>query len=142
MYRSPSSKKDFLRRAARVIERREGISSVEFAIIGPVFLLILFGMISFGSVLFTHNNMINAARESARRMAVGDLNTTEAEAFANNYLTGMGVTFTVNAQDPAPSDPDDVSVDISVSAEDVALVNFPGIFDGRTLQVTVTMMKE
>ena len=142
MYRNPRSISDSLRRAVQVIERREGVSSVEFAIIGPVFLLILFGMISFGSVLYTHNNMINAARESARRMAVGDLNTTEAEAYANNYLSNMGVTFTVNAQDPDPGDPDDVSVNISVPAEDVALVNFPGIFDGRTLQVTVTMLKE
>ncbi len=142
MHHNPSFISDSLRRAVQVIERREGISSVEFAIIGPVFLLILFGMISFGSVLYTHNNMINAAREAARRMAVGDLNTTEAEAYANTYLSNMGVTFTVDAQDPAPGDPDDVSVDISVPAEDVALVNFPGIFDGRTLQVTVTMLKE
>ena len=142
MHRNSRFISDPLRRAAQVIERREGIASVEFAIIGPVFLLILFGMISFGSVLYTHNNMINAAREAARRMAVGDLNTTEAEAYANSYLSNMGVTFTVNAQDPDPGDPDDVSVDISVPAADVALVNFPGIFVGRTLQVTVTMLKE
>ena len=71
-----------------------------------------------------------------------EITETEAEAYANNYLANMGVTFTVDAQDPAPGDPDDVSVDISVPAEDVALVNFPGIFDGRTLQVTVTMLKE
>ncbi len=127
---------------AQAIRRRDGVSSVEFAIVGPVLLLIMFGTISFGSVLYTHNNMINAAREAARRMAVGDLNTTEAEAYATNYLANMGVTFTVDAQDPSLLDPDDVSVDISVPASDVALVNFPGIFDGRTLSVTVTMLRE
>ena len=58
-----------VRRLARC---SDGISSVEFAIILPVLMLFLFGIITFASALYIHVNMENAAREAARRMAVAE----------------------------------------------------------------------
>ena len=36
----------------------------------PVFMLFIFGITSFASTMFIHSNMLNAAREAARRMSV------------------------------------------------------------------------
>src|SRR3546814_2393043 len=74
---------------------RSGAAAVEFAIVLPVFLMILFGIIQFGSVLFLHNNMVNAAREAARRMSVAELDKAGAETYAETYLAGWNLTFTV-----------------------------------------------
>lgn len=46
--------------------RREGQSLAEFAIVLPVFLLILAGIVDFGMGLYSQMTVINAAREGAR----------------------------------------------------------------------------
>ncbi len=51
-------------RSAR--KRREGQSLVEFAVVLPVFLLILAGILDFGLGLYSQMTVINAAREGAR----------------------------------------------------------------------------
>ena len=43
---------------------------VEFAFVVPVFLLMMFGAIEFGWLLFTNHEVVNAAREGARYAAV------------------------------------------------------------------------
>ena len=54
-------------RGRRRMRRAEGGQSlVEFAIVIPVFLLLLSGMIDFGSGLYANQTIINAAREGAR----------------------------------------------------------------------------
>jgi Flp pilus assembly protein TadG len=52
-----------------------GQSLVEFALVIPVFLLLLSGMIDFGSGLYANQTIINAAREGAR-VGVTSLSTT------------------------------------------------------------------
>lgn len=119
-----------------------GAAAAEFAIILPVFLALLFGIIQFGSVLFLHNNMVNAAREAARRMAVDEsFDSTQGEAYAQNYLAGWSMTFTVNATAPTPPATGDIAVQISVPAADATLVNFPLTWPG-TLVAQATMRPE
>ena len=43
-----------------------GAAAVEFALVLPVLLLLVFGMIDFGRLLFTRNNLQSAVREGAR----------------------------------------------------------------------------
>ena len=134
----------------------QGISSVEFAIILPVLALFLFGIITFASALYIHVNMENAAREAARRMAVAealgagppvscpvaqaDPNKYEAENYACIYLADWPIGFQID------TDCDDVNqevtVSVQVSAEEVALADIFGFFDGRILTAKVTMRKE
>ncbi len=67
-----------LRRCVKIRRKEDGSTAMEFALVMPVMLLILFGIIEFGSVLFLHNNMLNAARGAARRMAVAEMTAVEA----------------------------------------------------------------
>lgn len=50
----------------------DGAALLEFALIALVLLMLVFGVIDFGRVLYTANNMQSAAREGARWAAVQD----------------------------------------------------------------------
>jgi Flp pilus assembly protein TadG len=53
-------------RRFKIYSRCEGIAAVEFAIIMPVFLLILAGMFDFGWAFYWKHNVTNASRAGAR----------------------------------------------------------------------------
>ncbi|MEO3429573.1 TadE family protein [Pelagibius sp. CAU 1746] len=133
MNRRTAWREDWRARWRRDWRRRadSGSAAVEFAILLPIFLAILFGIIQFGSVMFLHNNMVNAAREAARRMSVDEsFDEAQAEAYAQNYLAGWNLTFSFPNTVAQPGSPD-VSIEITVPAADAALINFPITWPGN-----------
>ncbi len=128
-----------------------GANAVEFALVVPVLLLLILGIIQLGIILFTYNNMVQAAREAARVLAVRTASLTEATAVVNAQLGFSGLTFTVTPCAPppattncgAPLDPaKDVSVTVSVPLAEASLINYQGFFSTGDLEATVTMRKE
>jgi Flp pilus assembly protein TadG len=81
--------------------RSPGQALAEFALVFPVFMLALAGMIDFGIGLYSYNTIINAAREGAR---LGVTNCTAASCAAavqaratansNGLITTSAVTVT------------------------------------------------
>src|SRR3546814_5643028 len=68
--------------------------------------MLLCGIIQFGSVLVLHNNMVNAARETARRMAVDEsFDAAQAQSYAETYLSDWNLNFSF-AIVPPPGAPD------------------------------------
>jgi len=118
---------------------RSGAAAAEFALVLPIFLAMLFGIIQFGSVLFLHNNMVNAAREAVRRMSVAEMNGPEAEAYVMNYLANWNLNFSPTATEPPATT--DVSMTITVPAAEAALINFPITWPGN-LVATASMRPE
>jgi Flp pilus assembly protein TadG len=55
--------KDFL--PTTILHRQEGVSLAEFALILPVFLMLLLGMVDLGQGFNTYIGMLNATREGA-----------------------------------------------------------------------------
>jgi Flp pilus assembly protein TadG len=55
------------------LERDDGASAVEFALIAPLLILLLFGIIEFGIGFFQQQSAAAAAREAARRAAVAQV---------------------------------------------------------------------
>ncbi len=51
----------------KIIKNQEGSTLVEFAIVFPLLLILIFGVIEFGLFLFNTQVITNAAREGARR---------------------------------------------------------------------------
>ena len=49
-----------------LIQQRDGVAAVEFALVLPLLLLILFGIINFGTLMYDQAVITNAAREGAR----------------------------------------------------------------------------
>ena len=133
-----------------LLKDENGAPMVEFALVLPVLLLIFFGIIQFGFIMFTYNNMVQAAREAARTLAVQETTAAEAQQIALNNLGFSGLTFTITACAPPPvtnncgGDPTslDVSVTITVPLSEATLVDILGLFSTGVLEATVTMEKE
>ncbi len=91
-----------------------GSAAVEFALVLPVLLLILFGIIDFGRALNAQIELTGAAREGARLAALGYSNAaiqTRVEAAAPSL---SGITVTVAANCPPGAGPvADAQVDVS-----------------------------
>ncbi len=122
-------------------------AAVEFAIVVPVLLLIVFGIIQFGMILFTYNNMVQAAREAARTLAVQETTVADAQTIALNQLAFSGLPFTVTICEPATvpcagNPATDVSVTITVPLSQATIVDFLGLFSTGDLEATVAMRKE
>lgn len=130
-----------------------GSVAVEMVFALPLLLLFLFGIVQFGFLFFVWNDMENAAREGARRLAVNDsLSEADAKSYVKNWLvTWPGTTFTVTActiaaktTNPATCTGDDeVFVTVSAPMSQVSLIgNFGTWFGTDSLTVRAVMRKE
>jgi Flp pilus assembly protein TadG len=131
--------------STRRLARRHGNALMELVIVLPFLLLVLFGIIEFGSVMYTRHNMVQAAREAVRVLAVQDGTSAQAMTVANSRLSMVsGVTFTINITAPASgSDPNqDVTVEITAPLSEAALADPIGIMGGATLRARAVMRKE
>ena len=68
-------------------ERTRGQALVEFAIIIPVFMLLLFGLLDFGRVIYAQQTITQDAREGARAGLVAALDTTINQASYDKIRT-------------------------------------------------------
>jgi Flp pilus assembly protein TadG len=80
-----------MKTAKRILKRfhhaDDGASAVEFAMILPSFMLIVFGIVMFGSYLAVVHGVQQLAAEAARSSVAG-LSETERSSLANAYVTG------------------------------------------------------
>lgn len=98
-----------LRHTARLRGRRQsaGQSLVEFALVIPIFLLLLFGLIDIGRLVYINNALAEAAREGARWGSVQTRSQTLAAratiaSHTSASLTAVpNPTVTVTCQDGA-----------------------------------------
>lgn len=66
---------------------RRGTSVVEFAVIAPVFFLLVFGIIEFGRLMMVRQAMTNAAREAGRKASLATtLNAADVDLAARNFM--------------------------------------------------------
>lgn len=125
-------------------KKEDGVAAVELAMVSPFLLVLMVGIIDFGSLFFLQNNMHSAARVSARSLATQSVTAAQAKTMAETALAGWGNTFNVVATEPiAPAT--NVVVTITVPMADVAPIGL--IFDmGASflgdLQTRVTMRQE
>src|SRR3982750_2915756 len=81
---TPSNSKT--ERANRKNER--GAALVEFAIVATVFLSVMFGVIEFGRLFWTHNALRDAARRGVRYAAVRKNDSAGIQAVKNVVVYG------------------------------------------------------
>ncbi len=129
----------------RCRRNRLGVAAVEFAVIAPVFFLLILGMIEFGRMVMVQQVITNASREGAR-IAVLD-GTTESEVLVtvDNYLSSArvgGATVTVDPTNPnAANYGEPVTVSVSVPFNQVSWL--PSSFFGNddTVLAAATVMR-
>lgn len=94
------------------LKDEKGASAVEFAIILPVLIFILFGIFEFGRAYLDYLSITHAAREGARLAAVGKYN--EAEVRQRAYpVSPSSVSITYLSSDGAPRHGDPVEVSVT-----------------------------
>ncbi len=84
--------------------RRRGQALTEFALILPIFLLILFGVVDFGRAIYTYNALSNAAREAGRTAIVNQYPDAVRERAAQQ-ATAVGLPVADPGDCPAAGGP-------------------------------------
>ncbi|MCI0478989.1 pilus assembly protein, partial [Candidatus Uhrbacteria bacterium] len=123
----------------RALPRRCGAALVEMALVVLVLVVILLGIIDIGYVFFVQHNMVNAARDAARAVAVRDGTTSAAIAVAQNRLEDIPLDFNIDVSVPDGSNPTDRDVSVLITTP-LNAASF-GLLTG-TLRADVTMRLE
>ncbi|MFT7641208.1 MAG: Flp pilus assembly protein TadG [Pirellulaceae bacterium] len=127
--------------------KRRGASTVEFAIVAPVFILLVFGMIEYGRMVMVQQVITNATREGARRFVLRTGTVSEAQNAVTNYLNGAGVNgsapgIVVSATPPAPESGTDCTVSMQIRYSEVSWIPAPFFLGNATLTASSTMRRE
>jgi Flp pilus assembly protein TadG len=78
------------------LNNQRGTSAVEFAIVLPLLVVFIFGIIEFGLVFYNKAMVTNASREAARAGIVyrdPPVTVAEIQSVVDNYCGGMLVSF-------------------------------------------------
>jgi len=134
-------------------QSRRGIALIETAIVLPLLLTIVFGVIEYGWIFTKSGQVINIARHGVRigvRPDATDAHVADAcvamltaggmqnTAYTVQILDSAGVATTVGALEPGQS----LTVTVTVPYASLALVGFPLVPVPEELSAAVTMVKE
>ncbi|QWC85649.1 pilus assembly protein [Nocardioidaceae bacterium] len=115
-----------------------GAAAVEFALIVPLLLLLVLGMIQYGFYFWSLQGGASAAREAARRASVGQ--PTSCVAFANavsanlDGLTSGDATISRTFSTVPPQPGSNVVVRVAFDSHDLNIPVVPFIDGGRITQ--------
>jgi Flp pilus assembly protein TadG len=133
-----------------------GQGLVEFALVVPIFLILLFGMVEFGRAWMTKNIITGAAREAVRKYAAGAYtvppydNSVTGEAYqrAVNILSSAGLDssrwdISLYSKDSVPGSGDNsvMVADVSYNFPVLIIGFIPGLPTNNILLLTSTSMR-
>ncbi len=116
-----------------------GAAAVEMALVTPILIMLLLGIIEFSALFYLQNTMTQIANDVVRRVAVGELTDSEARGVIAERLSGWHASFSGSVNRPTAHD---VEVIISVPLADAAIINFGGFLGDGTLMSQALMRKE
>lgn len=106
---------------------RKASSAVEFALLAPVYLLFLFGLIAYG-ILITANHSVQQLAAEAARISVAGLNEAERRSLARAFIAA-------HADGYAFIDPARLEVEVADSADDANRFVVAITYDASNLPV-------
>ena len=115
----------------RTTRARRGLVAVEMALLLPLLLVLLFGMLEYGSLFWRAQQIGSAARQGARVGALPSGTsasvTSAVDTLMNSYgLGGSGYTVTLTPANPASlASGESFTVSISVPYTAIQLTKFP-----------------
>ena len=129
---------------------QKGSATVEFGLILPMLLLILFGTLELGLALYNKSVITHASREGARWgivLRVPSATTDEIRgrvlSYAGNSLLSLGTTSTVNVDFPVQTDPENLAVRVTYTFRGLGLGNLlSALGSPLVLTSTTVMVKE
>ncbi|MFH5804451.1 TadE/TadG family type IV pilus assembly protein [Alienimonas sp. DA493] len=125
---------------------RCGAATVEFALVAPLFLLLILGIIEFGRMLMVQQILTNATREGARRAVIEGATAEEVRTLVDRYLSNASVsgsTVTVTPHELGYLGfGDSVTVEATVPFDSVSWTPSPWFLGGSTLRASTVMQAE
>jgi Flp pilus assembly protein TadG len=126
-------------------QQRRGVAAAEFAIVAPVFFLMVIGFIEFGRALMVQQVLINASRVGARQASTTGATTGQVQSAVQAYTTGVavnGVSVTVTPDPSAAAAGTTITVNASVPFSSVSWMPSAWFLGGKTLHASSQMRKE
>lgn len=132
------------------IKKQKGASAIEFAIVLPLFMVLVFGIIEFGVIMYDKAVITNASREGARFGILFDVADTSDAAIQAKVTEFINKTRLISLggpavhSTPAPiTNGEYLSVTVRYPYDFLVLPGFiPGIPDSIMLSATTTMRME
>jgi Flp pilus assembly protein TadG len=124
---------------------RVGAAATEFAIVAPVFFLMVVGFIEFGRALMVQQVLINASRVGARMASTTGATTSSVTTAVSDYATNVavpGVSVAVSPDPAAAAAGTVITVTTSVPFGNVSWMTSPWFLGGKTLTANSQMRKE
>ena len=127
-------------------KNRRGAAAVEFAVVAPLFFLMVFGMIEFGRMIMVQQVITNASREGARMAVLDGATTDTVQTAVQTYLHGATVgsaDVTVNPSPPSSAGyGEPVTVTVSINFNQVSWLPSPMFLGGKALSAATVMRRE
>ena len=124
---------------------QRGAVAVEFALIVPLFALLVFGIIQYGYYFYATQSASSAAREAARASAVGNCTAdTDLSAYVATKLSGLSYDDLTVARSYSPTQEVGNTVSVSVTFTTLDL-NFPFLpvpNDGQVVRTFDTRVED
>ena len=125
--------------------QRRGVAVVEFAIVAPVFFLMVIGFIEFGRALMVQQVLINASRVGARQASTTGATSAQVQSAVQAYTAGVsvnGVVVTITPDPASATAGTAITVETKVPFSSVSWMKSAWFLGGKTLKATSQMRKE
>lgn len=106
--------------------RQRGQALVEFTLLLPILIIIIFGIIEWGRIWMTVHTIAGAAREGARIAAITAPDPTQVQNAVQNVLAASNIAGAVITTS-GPNANDEVTVTVSVNHNVVTGAIIPGL---------------
>ena len=126
---------------------RSGIAAIEMALLLPLLLTLVFGMIEYGSLFWRAQQVANAARNGARRGIMAGATASNVTTAVDQTMLASGLGTTNYTVVLTPANPASLAsggsftVKVTVPYVDIKLTGFP-VPTPTQVERSVTMAKE
>ena len=127
--------------------QRRGAAAVEFAIVAPLFIMLVFGMIEFGRMVMIQQVLTNASREGARRAVVDGATIEDAKDVVEQYSASSSITvprenITVSPDPAVAKNGDPITVSVSIPFANVSWLPTPQHLESYELEAATVMRRD
>ena len=126
--------------------KRRGAAVVEFAVVAPVFFLLVFGMIEYGRMVMVQQIITNASREGARQAVLDGATNSEVTNAVNEFLEMSSIqgadVETIPANISTAEYGEAVTVSVTVDFNEVSWLPSPMYLGGQQIKASTVMRRE
>lgn len=129
-----------------IFSDNRGVSAIEFALIGPMFIGIFMAIAEFSMIFYCQNSAQNAARDTIRQLSINRITSSQAQTNVLSELPAWVVnSATVSVSQTSITDPTSnlIGIDVTFPASAAAPTGFfSSIYGSKIISAKATMVQE